>query len=461
MTTQALQITPQFQPWPHQVKPLQARARGARWIVDIWHRRGGKDMTAYNGLYMSSQQRVGTYYHLFPELAQGRKVWWDGMDNEGRRLIEYMPKELWDGKPNETEMQIQMVNGSIYQVVGADRLGWIGSNPVGVTLSEYQRQDPKAWQYLTPILLANGGWAWFVYTPLGHNHGYDLYKNTKNDPAWHVDLKTVVDTCKPDGSRIVTDEMIEWERRQGKSEALIQQEYFCSFEGNLEGAVYGTLLAAAKRDKRVTLFNVERGVPVVTAWDLGMGDATAIGFYQQVRNEHRLIDYYEGTGHGLEHYAEILREKQRAFGYQYEYVDGNIVCEGPHDLRVRELGTGKSRAEIGRKYGLHFRIGKKLSLEDGIAAVRRLFPKLWIHETGAARVVEAAGSYAYEKDEVKGTYSDKPVHNWASHPMDQLRYYAVSIREDSSYRPATKAATAFDIWTEQDAAYEFNPLEVG
>lgn len=453
-----LHETLEFTPWPHQVGPLQARAGGARWLLCLWHRRGGKDMTAFHGLLGSAFQRVGTYYHLFPELAQGRKVWWDGMDNTGRRFLDYIPKSLLAEKPNETEMQLQFVNGSIYQVVGADRLGWIGSNPVGVILSEYQRQDPKAWQYLTPILLLNGGWAWFVYTPLGHNHGYALYQNTVHDPDWFVSRLTAHDTKKPDGSPIVTEDMIEWERKQGKSEALIQQEYFCSFEGNLEGAVYGTLLSAARRDNRITHFNYDPSVPVVTAWDLGMGDATAIGFFQRVGNEHRLIDYYENTGFGLDHYADVLKQRRAERGYQYEYVDGNMVCEGPHDLKVRELGTGKSRQEMARKYGLHFRIGKKLSLEDGIAAVRRLFPSLWIHEQHAARVVEAAGAYAYEKDDVSGTFSDKPVHNWASHPMDMLRYYAVSAREAPSYTPATRAISAFNVFEEAD--HEFDVYEV-
>lgn len=458
MTTQT--ITPTFKPYPHQVRALKARASGARWLLNIWHRRGGKDITAYNGLWASACKRVGNYYHVFPETAQGRKVWWDGMDNDGKRLIEYMPADLMAGKPNETEMRIEMTNGSAYQVVGADHLGWIGGNMLGVIMSEYQRQDPMAWQLMTPIMLVNGGWAWFAYTPWGHNHAYTLYQNAKNDPSWFVDLRTIHDTQKWDGSRIVTDEMIEWERRQGKSEALIEQEYFCSFEGNLEGAVYGELLKASRRDHRVTTFDIDKRVPVMTAWDLGMGDATAIGFFQRVGNEHRMIDYYENRGKGLDHYADILKEKKRERGYQYEYVDGNIVCEGPHDIKVRELGTGKSRLEQARKFGLHFRVGKKLDLADGISAVRKLLPSLWIHEKFCERFIEALGAYRYEWDDVKQCFADKPEHDWTSHPMDMVRYYAVSCRDDvTGPAPAPVAVSAFDPWADQ-ADYEFNPYTV-
>lgn len=455
-----LTITPTFQPYPHQVHALRARASGARWIECIWHRRGGKDITAYNGLWASACKRVGNYVHVFPEAAQGRKVWWDGMDNNGKRLIEYMPKELMAGKPNETEMRIEMTNGSAYQVVGADHLGWIGGNMVGAIMSEYQRQDPMAWQLMTPIMLVNGGWAWFAHTPLGHNHAYTLYQNTKNDPAWFVDLRTIHDTKKWDGSPIVTDEMIEWERKQGKSEALIEQEYFCSFEGNLEGAVYGELLKAARREGRICNFEIEKNIPIIPAFDLGMGDANSIVFPQRVRNEHRIVDYYENTGKGLDHYANVLREKKREFGWQYEYVDGNIVCEGPHDIKVRELGTGKSRLETARKYGLHFRVGKKLSLEDSIMATRRIWNDLWIHETRCARLLEAAQAYRYEWDEVKQCFGDKPEHDWTSHPMDALRTHAVASRDDvTSAPPPPVAVSAFDPWADQ-AEYEFNPYAV-
>jgi hypothetical protein len=465
MTEQS--ITPIFTPYPHQRRVLQARMDGARWIECIWHRRGGKDLTYYNGMIASACKRVGTYFHVFPEANWGRRVWWDGKDNDGRRLIEYMPRDLMKSKPggdpciNETEMQIEMINGSIYQVVGGDKLSWLGANPVGVGISEFQRMDPMVWQYLTPILLANNGWVWFAHTPLGHNHAYDLYQNTKDDPAWFVDVRTIKDSAKADGSPIVTEEMIEWERNQGKAEALIEQEYYCSFEGNLEGAVYGERLKAARLDGRIRDFAIDTKLPVTPAFDLGMGDATAIGFYQRLGNEHRLIDYYEATGKGLDHYAEVLREKKRDKGYQYELVDGLMVCEGPHDIAVRELGTGKSRSEVARKYGLHFRVGKKLALEDGIMATRRLWNTLWVHETNCKRFLDAAQSYHYEKDEKKGCFTDKPVHDWTSHPMDQLRTYAVAVRDDvTGAQPLPKAISSFDPLAD-DADYEFNPFSVG
>ena len=169
-----------FAPWPHQVPSMQARANGVRWVCKVWHRRAGKDVSDFISSVSESYTHPGIYYHCFPELAQGRKAFWDGRDNQGTRYIDYLPPGILASKPNETEMQLELrtkdpKKTSLYQVVGADRLGWIGSNPRHVTMSEYQDQDPTAWHLLSPILMANGGGASFCFTPRGHNHGYELY----------------------------------------------------------------------------------------------------------------------------------------------------------------------------------------------------------------------------------------------------------------------------------------------
>ena len=456
-------VTFDFEPWPHQLPSLQAKANGKKRIVKVWHRRGGKDLSSMASASSRSQKEVGIYYHMFPELAQGRKILWDGMDNQGKRFIDYIPKALINGKPNETEMQIEFINGSIYQIVGADRLSWIGTNPRGVIFSEYQRQDPRAWDYMRPILTANGGWAEFCYTPLGHNHGYKLYEMARKNPSWFAEKLTVLDTHKPDGSRIVSDAMIDEERASGMDEDLIQQEYFCSFEGAMQGSYYGELLKEARAQNRVTLFNHDPHVPVVTAWDIGVGDATSIGWWQRIGREHHLIDYYEANGKGLDHYARVLQQKSLEHKYLYEHVEGKILCIGPHDMKAREFGTGRTRQEQAREFGLYFRLVKKQSIEDGIQAVRRIFPSLWLHEKNCERVIDAAGHYHKEWDEVKQSFADKPLHDWSSHPMDMCRYYALSTREEPAYAASTKAVADFDPYTEAstEAFYDFNPHEVG
>lgn len=451
-----------FTPWPHQLPSLRARHNGYKRVLKLWHRRAGKDLSSFMGMVNTAQDEVGLYYHMLPEQAQGRKVVWDAIDNNGKRFLDYIPKVLLDGKPNETEMQILFKKGSIVQVIGADRMSWIGTNPRGVNLSEYQRQDPRAWNYMRPILKANGGWAEFCYTPLGFNHGKKLYDMAAKNPAWFCQKLTVLDTFRPDGQRIVTDQMIEEERLEGMDPDLIQQEYFCSFEGAMQGNYYGDYLKDARAQGRVTLFHHDPNLPVLTAWDIGVGDATAIGWFQRVGQEHHCIDYYEASGKGLEHYARVLQQKSLEKKYLYDHVDGKILCLGPHDMAAREFGSGKTRQEQARGFGLHFRLVPRQNIDDGIAAVRRIFPHCWFHEANCEPLVNALGNYHKRWDEVKRCFSDTPDHDWSSHACDMVRYYALGVREDSTYHPLSKAISAFDPLSEAvlEAASEFNVYEV-
>ena len=152
-------------------------------------------------------QRVGMYWHMLPEAAQGRKVIWDGIDRQGRRIIDQaFPKEIRKTQ-NEHEMKIEFINGSIWQVVGSDNYNsLIGANPVGIVFSEWSVAKPSAWDYMRPILAENGGWALFIYTPRGRNHGYDIYKVAKTNPAWFSQLLSVDDT------KILHPQMIQDER---------------------------------------------------------------------------------------------------------------------------------------------------------------------------------------------------------------------------------------------------------
>lgn len=450
-----------FRMWAHQVPSLMALSGGCRRIAKVWHRRSGKDLCEVNRCASEAQKVIGIYYHMFPELAQGRKILWDGMDNEGKRFLDYIPKELINGKPNETEMQVEFNNGSIYQIIGADRLSWIGTNPRGVVLSEYQRQDPRAWDYMRPILRANKGWAVFCYTPLGHNHGYKLYEMARQNPAWFCEKLTVLQTFKPDGTRIVTDEDLAAERAEGMDEALIQQEYFCSFEGAMQGSYYGDLLREAKEQNRVTLFHHDPSQPVVTAWDIGVGDACAIGWFQRVGRDHRMIDYHEESDKGIDHFARVLQRKALENKYTYELVDGKVLCLTPHDSTHREKSTAKRIDAFAREHGLYFRIVPKVGIQHGIQAVRKLFPRFWFHEKKCARMLDALASYQKIWDDLKQCFADSPFHNWASHPCDMLRYYAVGVREDTTYQPATKAIANFNPLSEETtdmAEYEFNPF---
>ena len=220
----------QWRARPYQVPLWNAMVNdGKKRAVCVWHRRAGKDLTLINITTAMMHKRKGIYYYFFPTYGQGKKILWDGMTKSGFKFLDHIPESLIV-KKNDTEMKLEVVNGSILQVVGTDNYDSImGTNPVGCVFSEYSLQDPKAWEFIRPILLENEGWAIFNFTPRGQNHAKDLYDMARGNPEWFCQRLTVDDTTGFDGERIVTDDMIDGERLSGMSETMIQQEYYCDF----------------------------------------------------------------------------------------------------------------------------------------------------------------------------------------------------------------------------------------
>lgn len=398
---------------------------GGKRAVAVWHRRAGKDSIALNWTASAAHERVGTYWHMLPTQAQGRKTIWDGIDRYGRRMIDQALPPAVRTNIRKDEMKIELKCGSIWQVVGSDNYNnLIGSNPVGVVFSEYSVADPAAWDYIRPILAENGGWAVFIYTARGRNHGAQLYEMARANPAWFAEVLTVDDTG------VIGPEIIQEERDSGMSDDMIAQEYYCSFSAALVGAYYGKQIYAAESDGRVCELPYEPQLRVETWWDLGVGDSTAIWFVQRSGREIRVIDYYEMSGEGLPHYAKILQNK--------DYVYSRHIA--PHDIEVRELGTGKSRRETAAGLGIKFEVAPNLPIDDGIDAVRAMLPRCWFDKKKTARLVEAMKQYRKDWNDKLKVFQDHPCHDWASHGADAGRYGAVmgdprSERSTAPVRP--------------------------
>jgi hypothetical protein len=264
-----------FEPRPYQLNFLRALDEGKKRAVWIVHRRGGKDKTGLNYCIKEACRKVGTYFYLFPTYKQGRKVIWDGIDSNGFRFIDHFPKEIVDVK-NETEMKIKLKNGSIFQIIGTDEIDRIvGTNPIGCVFSEYALQNPEAWDLLRPILRENGGWAIFLYTPRGKNHGCDLYEMAKNNPDWFCERLTINETG------VFTEKQIQQERKEGMPQELIDQEYYCSFNVGNIGSYYTTYIQEAIKEQRMCRLPLEKNVDVNVFFDLGRNDSTAMIFVQQ------------------------------------------------------------------------------------------------------------------------------------------------------------------------------------
>jgi hypothetical protein len=214
-----------YEPRFYQLPLLKALDSGVRRAVCIWHRRSGKDTTSLNFTIKRAFEQKGTYYHIFPSYNQGRKVIWDGINKEGFRFIDYFPKELVKSR-NEQEMRIELVNGSAWQIVGSDNIDRIvGTNPIGVVFSEFALQKPQAWEYIRPILAENNGWAIFLFTPRGLNHGWKILQQAK-ESNWFYEILTVDDT------KAIDEKILEEEKKQMPID-LFEQEYYCKF---VEGA---------------------------------------------------------------------------------------------------------------------------------------------------------------------------------------------------------------------------------
>lgn len=406
--------------------------KGFKRIVEVWHRRAGKDKTALNVMAREMMKRVGIYYYILPTYSQGRKIIWEGIDASGMKFLDHIPKKLRK-HTNKQEMFIEMKNGSIFRVVGSDNVdSVVGTNPVGIVYSEYSLHDPRAWDLFRPVLRENGGWAIFTYTPRGRNHGWRLYTMAKKlmedgYGEWYATLLGYKDTgC-------LTDADIEMERMSGMDDDLIDQEYNCSFAVGARGAYYAKQIEKLRQRGRITKVEFDPALPVFTFWDLGRSDSTTIWFAQFAGNVILVPYYYENHTQGLDYYARVLLDVKEEFGIHY--AEHWI----PHDGAHKSLGKENSIAEQlqdqvdeNRVKGVVL-VAPRLSIEEGVNRVRRLLPRCLFADMAAARGLDCLENYTKKFDEKSKSFLDTPMHNWASHGADGFRTMAVSGVEELEY----------------------------
>lgn len=419
-------IKPNFKPRPYQYQFFREFFLGYRKrFLNILHRRAGKDTAAFNLCWMAAMMQPGLYLYLLPLVKQSRTVIWRGRGKDGVSFLERIPPQIVKSIHNGNQT-IDLINGSIIMVGGADNYdGLAGTNPLWVFLSEFQNMNPLAWELiLRPILSENSGGACIFGTPRGHNHLYEMYQTNKNNPDWFVNLMTANDTCYEDGSPIITPEMIDAERRAGMPEELIEQEYYCSFEAAIQGAYFVEQMKAANESHRIAPFEINKEYPVHTAWDIGMRDATSIGLYQAYNDGSlRCIHHLEDRGKPAEFWALELMKVKEKIGFKrwgYHFL--------PHDVKVNEWGGGRTRLEVLQQAGIRPRIVRDHRIVERIQAIRSLFPRLWIHSDNK-HLVRAIQEYHSEYDAKRGIYSTAPAHNWASHSVDQLGYFAMGYMD--------------------------------
>ena len=388
--------------------------------ICIWARRHGKDEAFLHAMVVAAHQRVGTYWYMLPEASQARKAIWEAIDEDrGQRRIDMaIPMELRE-RTRDSDMFIKLKVGSTIQIVGSDNYNsLVGSPPVGVVHSEFALADPSAHGYLSPILERNGGWAFFNTTPRGPNHAQRMYDMAMREDGWHASLVTARDSGLYDEIALarIKREYIELYGRV-LGDAMYHQEYMCSFEAAILGAVYGDEIHTAREDGRITDVPYDSAHAVETWWDLGYRDPCAIWFVQRLPGgKLHAIDYYENNLAGLDHYAKVLSER----GYTYSR---HLV---PHDAAKGEIGTGATLVDQAQGFGLRLEKQPQAPLVTGINKTRPIIRRMWFDSKKCERGLDALTNYRYEWNEARNTLSPTPLHDWASHGADALRTGAMA-----------------------------------
>lgn len=439
-----------FIPRDYQWKVWQERGKGARFIIKCWPRRAGKDLDAWNMLIAESQKRVGQYWYCFPTGALGRKILWEGFDNEGKTFLDYIPKSEIVSK-NSTDMKIQMRNGSIIIVTGVDLIdkSAVGTNGIGYVFSEYSLMNPQAWKFINPIISMNGGFAIFTYTPRGKNHGWTLLKTfkelAKSNPEYYVSHLTA-DSISKTNPEIYSKQFLKSKRKEiamenNGDDSLFYQEYFTNFDVAVSESIYGNQIKVLEDQGRYTSLSAIMTDMTIVAMDIGRSDKFVASFYQIRQGKILLVDMFAESFGTPERHAKMIASR----GYNLKHI------VFPHDARHKKYGA-TTVVNLFRKHlpaHLHsaITVNPKISrVWVGIDIVKDNFQYLCIDKHNCSEMLDQLKQYTKKFNKSKGVYGDEPGHGEPSHYADSLRegirfiatrYGYLLNTDDSGYNKGT------------------------
>jgi phage terminase large subunit len=382
----------------------------SRWAIIVAHRRAGKTVACIQKLIKSAaecERTAGRFAYVAPFYAQAKDVAWGYL----KQFLAGVP----GAKFNEGELWVEFPhNGARIRLYGADNYDRMrGIYLDGVVIDEPADMDPRAWpEVIRPALSDRKGWATFIGTPKGRNGFWQIWELAKESPDWFAAM------FKASETGLLPEEELADARAMMTPEQFAQ-EFECSFDAAILGAYYASLIANAEREGRVKPIAREPSLPVHTSWDLGIGDSMAIWIWQAGPEGMRIIDHIEDHGKPLPHYVAELNARGYKGGVDFV----------PHDARVRDLGTGRTRLETLAGMGRNPRLVAIHQVDDGINAVRQLLPRMWFDSDRCANGIEALRQYRTDFDEKLKAFKKTPRHDWTSHTADALRYGAMGYRE--------------------------------
>jgi hypothetical protein len=392
--------------------------RTERWACLVAHRRAGKTVAAINDIIRAAlmcKSPNPLFAYIAPYRSQAKSVAWDYLKHFAAPVL---------ASSNEAELTVELVTGNKIRLFGADNADAMrGLGFDGVFMDEYGDFRPSVWgNVIRPTLSDKQGWAVFAGTPKGKNQFWQIFEQAKKTPdEWfHLTLKASESGLLPNTELKAAAAQI--------SDDQFLQEYECSFEAAILGAYYGEDLRKITDAGQVCRVDYDPHLPTYTSWDLGYRDDTAIWWYQVVRNEIHIIDYFAISGANIAEIAKIVIEKP------YKYAKHYL----PHDAKAKTLAAaGKSVIEqLSEFLGINnMAIVPDLSVQDGIQAVRQMLPMCWFDSERTHDGLEALRQYQREYDEDKKAFRQTPRHDWTSHPADAFRMLAIAWRLEPKVHP--------------------------
>jgi phage terminase large subunit len=376
----------------------------------VCHRRAGKTVSTLNDLIIRALQCPlprPRYAFVFPQRNQAKDATWAELKN--------YTEGMWGSSPYENDLRVELLNGATIRLYGADNPDALrGAYFDGVVLDEFSQMKPDVWSMVVrPMLADRMGWATFIGTPRGKNEFHRIYTEAQKDQDWfHMMLRA------SESGLITPEEMESLEKEYAGRPDEYAQEFECQWEAAIKGAFYAAEMRAMLAEGRIANLEINKDVRVHTAWDLGVSDSTAIWFIQCVGRERRLVDYYEASGVGLDHYVQVLNERRLKYGFKFgeHYL--------PHDIIHREFTSGKSRRDALAGMGIEATVVPQSNVLDGINVVRRMLGRTWIDATRCERGIEALRAYRREWSDNLKDWVKAPLHDFSSHGADALRTFA-------------------------------------
>lgn len=410
----------------YEPRPIQAflhktkRQKMIRFMVAVCHRRFGKTRFALGEIAAAGfecEHHNPQYAYIAPTYGQAERVAWT--------YLKEMFKEYPGVEKNEQKLRLRIPRHDRGDYITIWLLGSENPDSIrgiyldGCILDEYAQCDPTIWgEVVRPALSDRIGWAIFIGTPKGTNNFYKIYQTAQINMIQNPELKWFAFNAPASKTGILPDSELKAAKAEMSDEEY-EQEFECSFQAALVGSYYGKYIDELERLGYIGDFQYDPMYPVSTYWDLGISDSTAIWFVQFIKDEYRVIDYYEMSGMGLEHYHRILADKG------YTYGDHWL----PHDVANREFTSGISRINTFKSlFGRFPRVMKKDKIEDGINAVRMVLKKCRFNRITCARGLDALKNYERKWDAKNNIFQDKPLHNWTSHGADAFRGFAMSAK---------------------------------